>query len=121
MNTQMKETKHTPGPWIAADTFLNNQPNKTYLRQKRYGGDIIADMGPSSEINPANAALIAAAPELLEACRRADLAREAIERNANIIKRLLHQKGLPITWLDGVIRGLDHSRQAIAKAEGRGE
>ena len=69
-----EQAKHTPGPWFAADTFLNNQPNKIYIRQKKYGGDIVADMGPTREVNMANAALLAAAPDLLDALKACDMA-----------------------------------------------
>lgn len=64
----MNEPKHTPGPWYIG-------PNKTQVYDKnvwydenwiRYGEtpNMIIDIEPA---NPANARLIAAAPELLEA------------------------------------------------------
>jgi len=60
---------HTLGPWIAADVFVNNSPNRLILRQAKYGGDVVADLGDTEHANMANARLIAAAPELLAALR----------------------------------------------------
>lgn len=73
------EQKHTPGPWYAV-------PNNSFIdittAPGRYGGETIADTCSSGhsfdngdciygETTVANAKLIAAAPELLEACLRA--------------------------------------------------
>ncbi|HIB1403547.1 TPA: hypothetical protein ACWV4V_005344 [Salmonella enterica subsp. enterica serovar Muenchen] len=70
------EQKHTPGPWYAV-------PNNSFIdittAPGRYGGEAIADTCSSGhsfdngdcingETTVANAKLIAAAPELLEAC-----------------------------------------------------
>lgn len=60
---------HTPGPWIAADVFVNNSPNRLIVRQAKYGGDVVSDLGDTEHANMANARLIAAAPELLAALR----------------------------------------------------
>lgn len=98
------QSKHTPGPWIAPDTFLNNQPNRTYLRQKAYGGAVIADLGETSHVNQADARLIAAAPELLEAC-----------------KALLMHSGCPTghAKADRWAKACAEARAIIAKAEGQ--
>jgi hypothetical protein len=92
MKTQ--ETKHTPGPWSAADVtnldqdgvgiFAKNQGGLSYyIASCRYMGT--ADPKPAL----ANARLIAAAPDLLEALRCAvsqdpsnwqDIARAAIAK-----------------------------------------
>jgi len=58
---------HTLGPWIAADVFVNNSPNRLIVRQAKYGGDVVADLGHTEHANMSNAQLIAAAPELLAA------------------------------------------------------
>ncbi len=119
MNT--KTVSHTPGPWRVEDAGPNSG-NVIRFEIQSDAGDICDIEDPAIDGNPnaeANAQLIAAAPELLEACKAAELARQSIERNMSVIKRLLHQKGLPITWLDGVIRGLEHSRVAISKVEAR--
>jgi hypothetical protein len=65
----MEKKMHTQGPWIAADVFVNNAPNRLILRQAKYGGDVLADMGNTEDANIANARLIAAAPDLLDALR----------------------------------------------------
>ena len=96
--------KHTPGPWIII--------NKHYVGGKIYrvcaSGAMICDvnlqggiMGKSDEIPKANAHLIAAAPDLLEACKM------VIEfSNDNNIHRFLE---IAIPKIE----------QAIAKAEGK--
>jgi len=63
----MPETKHTPGPWLAEGTIQATDPERIvgpvlYVFASGVGGECIAHT--SSE---ANARLIAAAPELLEA------------------------------------------------------
>lgn len=57
---------HTPGPWKAVDAFVENNPNRWLVARGGWGGPNIADCGPGAE---ADARLIAAAPELLAACR----------------------------------------------------
>lgn len=55
-------SKHTPGPWMV-------QNGK--IVEKCYNGFVIADVRNATEVmaDEANACLIAAAPELLEACK----------------------------------------------------
>jgi len=60
-------TQHTPGPWKVAEAFINNQPNRLFVSEGKWGGKNIADLGEADEANNANARLIAAAPELLAA------------------------------------------------------
>ncbi|EAX3299497.1 hypothetical protein JYN54_09680 [Salmonella enterica subsp. enterica serovar Muenchen] len=73
------EQKHTPGPWYAVQ---NNSFIDITTALGRYDGKVIADTCSSGysfdngdcingETTVANAKLIAAAPELLEACLRA--------------------------------------------------
>jgi hypothetical protein len=58
-------SKHTPGPWRAhcGQNSIDIQPDiaKVYIQAGRYDGS-------QSKQRTANANLIAAAPELLEAC-----------------------------------------------------
>ena len=62
------ESKHTPGPWKSAETFANNAPStwNVYAKpepgSKRFNGECVAVCE-----TPANAALIAAAPDMLYA------------------------------------------------------
>lgn len=63
--------KHTPGPWIWGEGYrglYGAGPNNTVLDHAAYEGMWVA-YGPSMD---ANACLIAAAPELLEALRELD-------------------------------------------------
>lgn len=69
-------TKHTPGPWIAIHSipeegsecfWLRAQPGGTICRG--FSQEIGTINGPQSGEQEANARLIAAAPELLEACQ----------------------------------------------------
>lgn len=64
--------KHTPGPW---NTMLNTRPGAGYIAIERAGTEFAIARVPLSangwhdEQSKANAALIAAAPELLEALK----------------------------------------------------
>jgi len=66
--------KHTAGPWIYAEN------GSVYADNYRKTVIHINGFGASAE-DVANARLIAAAPELLEALRRLDSAIEPIRRN----------------------------------------
>jgi len=64
---------HTPGPWVVSDT---NDEGDVYVSQTAKAGlyvaialDPLYSSEPTTEAN-ANANLIAAAPDLLEACER---------------------------------------------------
>ena len=111
----MTETKHTPGPW-----------NWSRWPSELIGGSLsVYQIGPmraviyddwrpradgiSEEENEANARLIAAAPELLEACKAArEFALEEID--------LLCEGGVQVpSWL---LKLQEQLRTAIAKATG---
>ena len=59
----MSAAKHTPGPWHIA----RFEASTVEIRNDR--GLTVAEVGDSSQEDEANAHLIAAAPELLEALR----------------------------------------------------
>jgi len=63
----MSESKHTPGPWFTTRPHLT-----TYVEARLRPGVLqeVASCGPTEipEQSEANARLIAAAPELLQAC-----------------------------------------------------
>jgi hypothetical protein len=87
--------KHTPGPWIWADHhrgLFGAGPDNAVLNHEPYEG-----MWLGHERKDANARLIAAAPELLEALQ-------------------MVVRGYGITFQDAAIR--DFARDAIAKAIG---
>jgi hypothetical protein len=70
MKVYSEDTKHTPGPWRIGDAGM------TVFGPKVEGklADIVAQLfrpktTAESQIRKANARLIAAAPDLLEACR----------------------------------------------------
>lgn len=74
----MKTTKHTPGPWIGGHAIQGSNGNpicritsdaewKSKTDQVKYGCQGFSKSTPVIEAD-ANAALIAAAPDLLEAC-----------------------------------------------------
>jgi hypothetical protein len=62
MTATEPKTSHTPGPWTSHD----NGDTTSYITAR--GGADIADTRSSVD-EPANARLIAAAPDLLAACR----------------------------------------------------
>lgn len=100
----MSETKHTPGPWGGADhveivPLTGPSSHCTLAYMPEPGHWFTAD-----EIK-ANSRLIAASPDLLEACKA--LAVET-DRLARLIYGELHGDSAAIIW----------ARAAIAKAEG---
>ena len=65
--TTQRQTGHTPGPWAInewCDCVHKADPNDSYIIAERPHGGI------GKDFFEANAALIAAAPELLEVCRK---------------------------------------------------
>jgi len=92
---------HTSGPWIATvqDT-INNKPAYWFIRA---GGGVVGDV---QSVNPADAALIAAAPDLLAALQQCadDLLYVMCQR---MDKKLAQQ-----------LDSLTAARAAIAKALG---
>lgn len=62
---------HTKGPWKADRVFIENAPDRMIVHVAKWGGPNIADCGTfaGDGDNIDNARLIAAAPELLEACK----------------------------------------------------
>jgi hypothetical protein len=118
MKTSPKQTsqcrEHTPGPWVVAESGLSvttkPEPTKTIplslsgqagSERMEMRASVIARCGGMPD-SKANARLIAAAPELLEACK------EALEH---------FNKYVPGIALDCV----DSLRMAINRATGKGE
>ena len=107
--------KHTPGPWILAEV-VKNKFTTTDMRRVRSAnegfehGAVCEVYGArDGSVSAANAALISAAPELLQAllegCR-------VLETNMTaIVDTVWVSNGAPETLLD-------HFRAAIAKATG---
>lgn len=78
----MSTLKHTPGPW-----FLS--PKAKYIRAEGIYGWNIAAIEDQQPFTQANAYLIAAAPELLEACIRAkDYLHTKYPKEADIFNEL---------------------------------
>ena len=105
------EDKHTPGPWKA------NQGRDLAFRistDKQVVATISSGPGKNAE---ANAHLIAAAPELLEALEHAEVALDAIRYSFSITK------GRPRDAFEegGIGRdSLEIARAVLAKAKGEG-
>ena len=106
-------TKHTPGPWLLAGddgksdatAYARTPVNQNPLYIARvYGEGVLASSSPGTEERKANARLIAAAPDLLAACKAA----------------LSLVESLPYDPTDRqTLRINDQIADAIAKAEGR--
>ena len=106
-------TKHTPGPWEAVDKRPWNEGFSIFS-----GNEYVAFVGDSDARTPAgaNAALIAAAPDMLAALRDIDL-RTAQAIIANDIGNPSKEK--QIRFLLGEIERIKGvARATIAKAEG---
>ena len=61
------ETKHTLGPWRAVGTFVEGG-GRAIAKAVLLAKSNLAGEGSENELGKANARLIAAAPDLLEAC-----------------------------------------------------
>ena len=105
---------HTPGPWVATEMQSPEFGHRLQINNK--DGYYVAEIdlrpasGPRADID-ANASLIAAAPELLEALRHAETA-------LIVTAGLTDESGTKIIK-DGYGYELKQIRAAIAKAEGR--
>lgn len=89
---------HTPGPWTAEGSIIGADRTVVAYRVNRPAGG-------NQRVEDANARLIAAAPDLLEACK---LAKDRITELAN---------DADCCWLDWP--GAYEIDAAIARAEGR--
>lgn len=94
----MNEAKHTPAPWIAKGTRVTSENGKWFN----------IEFTTSLEEAYANARLVAAAPELLEALKN-------IERAA--AGEIIWPEML--SWEDTINRARNEALAAIAKAEGK--
>lgn len=115
----MNKTKHTPGPWVAEDPGYNTKSSlagnpiliQGPVDKESFGEELASlrlwsDHNEQNEQQRANARLIAAAPELLEAAK---LALAALQREIDITDNEFHPATMRIL------------KAAIAKAEGKGE
>lgn len=90
----MADAKHTPGPWHVSGEDVGRAQHYLHIGAKS-SPMVLASMNEIHTNTPANARLIAAAPELLEALQRA------------------------VHWHDQLSSfDLDRMRAAIAKATG---
>jgi hypothetical protein len=99
------ETKHTPGPWIVK-TYTPNHGCWNHWIQSKHGPS-------NTDEAEANARLIAAAPELLEALK------ELVAEHEYRCEKLNAENGITDKW-ESIIptTGIIWAREAIAKAEG---
>ncbi len=93
----MSKTQHTPGPW----TWTGNQKNQLWDHNNWLCGDMegVLMHGGPWPVRDANARLIAAAPDLLEACKQ-------MLKRAEVVPHF-NDEG-----------DADFARETIAKAEG---
>jgi hypothetical protein len=108
-------TKHTPGPWFVKKTAMS------CFIDARIGGGMLQEVAwcgqtATPEHMDANARLIAAAPDLLEALNRLLITAECVKRQAD------NSGKTPYTdWrsaVDDLTKVSDKARAAIAKATG---
>ncbi len=112
MNT---EQKHTPGPWRVGDGsfVIGNHPAPGITGSDdvhHYGGHLICE-----SVSQANARLIAAAPDLLEALK----ATWKILDAAGLTNLATGVQTGSIAWYCKASDAEQQSRAAIAKAEGK--
>lgn len=94
-------SKHTPGPWSV-------EGDKSILMRGQIVGQAFAPIGASEKQVKANAHLIAAAPELLEAA--------ALLAHSGVVGPEADNDGIVLSS-----KAFKQLQAAIAKAEGRGE
>lgn len=95
-------SKHTLGPWEWSNQYKSSDNSDTWSLIGADGYGILSCDGEANSpqsCNKADAQLIAAAPELLEALKLADAALEGANMNMDVVKRKV--------------------KAAIAKAEGK--
>ena len=102
--------QHTPGPWFHAHRKGNDAMFRTEVFSEQHGGIATCDWTPkhcgngvTATYREANARLIAAAPDLLEALKA-------------VVNDWVAPDDLPFE--DGEMPALDAARAAIAKATG---
>lgn len=105
----MSEKKHTPGPWEIKDGRYIDSPSGWIADVLSYPAYRAATDNDSEE-QKANARLIAAAPDLLEALKACELAMDTAALHG------LPQE-LPPTYRDSWADAHIAARAAIAKAE----
>jgi uncharacterized protein YbbK (DUF523 family) len=110
---------HTPGPWKIEAVYL--APHRTHFGEYRFPHQAVD--GHSREYShseaEANAALIAAAPELLEALK---VLRVPLQIQFDLHQRMCEAEGQDVTQSKAYLTAkarLDLADSAIAKAEGR--
>ena len=120
MSETKEQVKHTPGPWESmVSSHDRNQKPLSYGihaigKSSRWIAQIEFESGVDNE-DDANARLIAAAPELLEACKL--FIGVLLNKQASAsAKKAQYEflKHLPETWAY-----IQKAKVAIAKAEGR--
>jgi hypothetical protein len=94
----MSTTTHTPGPWAIANAGELN-PSPCGIRSVSHPTGMICHLPSEHESLEANAALIASAPELLEALQTAQMALFGVVTRNSVVQA-----------------ALDTARAAIAKA-----
>jgi len=112
------QPKHTPGPWLADVATDENECVELFVRRD---GDAIAITGDIS--SRANAHLIAAAPDLLEAARLQERHEWAKRNLESIGADPLNPERLALVVeveRTGSVANMAR-KSAITKAEGRGE
>lgn len=95
-----ERSEFTPGPWKVSRAFQNNGPDYFVISTGKWKSPAIATCD-----NEADAKLIAAAPELLEALK--EINEDLLSLSADELKPL------------GVRAALNRTFRAIAKAEGK--
>lgn len=103
--------KHTPGPWSAEHALKEGIILGSDMIAV-VNGDGVAITHRSEEENRANAAIISAAPELLEACKDALL---IIKEDIKEIGPCDHSANICVC---GLISAAELLKRSISKAEG---
>lgn len=113
----MSEQKHTPGPWMSTDRTVYALMHDGWKRgveqfKNRFYASVQYDRECSEQEAVANARLIAAAPELLEALAKTRAVLHACQAVIHLAG------GFDIAYVSGAQAAMKQADAAIAKATG---
>ena len=104
-----EQAKHTPGPWLASG---DADANIVTVEAKDKGYTTVCRLGYSTPTREANARLIAAAPDLLEALVDMVSSVEVALEDVQVTN------GASLDALSWIANSTEKARAAIAKARG---
>jgi hypothetical protein len=106
-NTSVKSSAHTKGPW-----YIDRQSPHSPICIKPHPGRIVCDVDGTDDEAEANAHLIAAAPDLLDACKMMADWIGAMPRSAKLryVPDSIAPEAIGLLWIYDVIDEAEAAR-----------